>query len=132
MSQAPEKIIQLRRAYTNAVHALRIAQQEERAAREQLACAVWGDGYTFEGTQTHVCLDGVEIKGQIAYRHTVSVDEATLEAALEQLPAHIEDRLVKFEPKVSVGEFKKLSAAHLAIIEDCITITPGLIQIKVT
>lgn len=78
---------------------------------------------------------GYVLKGKRPVNYKVDADKA--DAALDELSAlgnegsFVADRLVKWEPKLSVSEYGKLTEAQKAIIDKVITTTPGLPTLEI-
>jgi hypothetical protein len=124
-SITPEFDAALRR-WTAAQEALYKATGEELAAREAVVAAGFkapvegvnnvpiGNGWTLEGT----------------FRNNYNLDNAEVETALKQLPTAIARELVSWSAKLKVGQYKKLEPAHKAIVNEVLTIKPGLPALK--
>lgn len=79
--------------------------------------------------------NGYVLKGKRPINYKVDADKA--DAALDELSAlgnegsFVADRLVKWEPKLSVSEYGKLTEAQRAIIDKVVTTTPGLPTLEI-
>ena len=96
-------------------------QKARKAACEALATSLPPD----EGTCS-VEIDGWTIKRSISY--TRKIDVKTVESLRAPLKAlHVSlDRLVDWKPSLVTKEYRELTAEARAIMDTCITTTPGL------
>jgi hypothetical protein len=73
---------------------------------------------------------GAHLVGTLPYRYTL--DEAAVEEALEHVPKTKREKLITYQPKMSLAVFRKLNAkARDNFANDALTITPGTPSLKI-
>lgn len=127
-----ELILQQQEASANAKH----WQERDR----ELRSLIWGEAFGSKGCEdgtqhTQPLGKGYKLKGKRPVNYKLEKGEA-LDLALDELEKcgnegpFLAERIVKFEPKLSVSEYKKLSGQQRAIIDKVLTTTPGLPEIE--
>lgn len=101
-----------------------------------------------EGTNRNQLPDGRSIKCSVPYRYDLSNKEAKAEKAIDDMTAisqqagFVADRLIKWEPELSIKEYRLLNPDNpaaqteeqkriLAILQTILTIKPGSPQIEI-
>lgn len=102
-------------------------QAEERTLREGLFQGTFPDPK--EGVNTHKLEDGTQVKG--TYRLNRKVDVEEWEKIRPILTAEEEENVFKVSVSLMTGAYKKLADDRVAIIDKCLTITPGLPSLDV-
>ena len=120
----------LKSVWQKTARALKLAKQAEDEARMALVRHVWGTSLNWDGTQTKIFSDGSQIKGKISFQYKIIVEDDTLNAVLDKLPEHINEDVVVWKPEIRVGAYKKLNTVHRKLIDYCIEVRPGKIQIE--
>lgn len=117
--------------------AAKLAKQYSERDKE-LRAMIYGMAFAgLEDGKTHNSPlgNGYVLKGKRPVNYKVDADKA--DAALDELSAlgnegsFVADRIVKWEPKLSVSEYGKLTPAQRAIIDRVVTTTPGLPVIEI-
>jgi hypothetical protein len=121
----PELTAALHR-WTEAKSKLALAEAEELAARN--AVVEFGFNAPVEGVNNVPLLNGWTLEG--TFRNNYNLENAEVETALKQLPPAIARELVSWSAKLKVGQYKKLEPAHKAIVNEVLTIKPGLPALK--
>lgn len=80
------------------------------------------DGSKLEGTENLDLGNSWKLKCVKKLSHKLTNKNGETAKALVALPSHISERLVKWEPTLSVSEYKRLDPAHRAIIDEVLTI----------
>jgi hypothetical protein len=90
-----------------------------------------------EGTNTLELGNGYELKATHVINYNLDKDAAKVEATLAAIAAvdqegqFIAERLVKWAAELSIGEYRKLSAQHRALIDTVLTTKPGSPQLEI-
>lgn len=79
-----------------------------------------------EGTENFKLANGWKLKAVKKLGYTLANGDGETTRAVALLPTHIADRLVKWSPKLSTREYKLLTDGERAIIDQALTIKPGL------
>ena len=106
-------------------------QERERELRTLIYGNLFGSKGCEDGkTHTHELGNGYKLKAKrpINYKLDRDLCEVALDAisGIGNEGSFIADRLVKWEPKLSVSEYAKLSPQYKAEIDKALTTTPGL------
>lgn len=101
---------------------LRQAIANESAARTALAALAFPTGK--EGTENLPVGNGYILKG--TFRINYSLDSNRVEEVFKPLPRQIAQSLVKWDAKLRAGAYKALEPAHKAIVNQVLTIKPGM------
>lgn len=107
-------------------------ETELRLRNEILAGAFNFDGVTLrEGTEDYQLLEGYKLKAVFKANYKLNNTGDAVDKALTRIEKagpegeFIASRLVKWEPKLSVAEYRKLESKYQKIIDDVLTITEG-------
>jgi hypothetical protein len=125
----PEARVVLALEWANADYALKKAKADEGAKRAELVKACFPDGLV-EGTNRAELAGGYVVKAVVTPRPKIP-DIPLLKAAIAKLEAVGEagkllaQRLVKWKPELSVGEWKKLEPKHRAMFAKAVSIEPS-------
>lgn len=106
----------------NAKQALAVAAKEENEARLALVAIAFPT--PLEGVNNQPLSNGYVLAG--TFRNNYTLDNKLVEQTLKQLPKAIAQRLVSWDAKLKVGAYKALEPAHKAIVNEVLTIKPGL------
>lgn len=82
-----------------------------------------------EGVNTVELSDGSIVKG--TYKINRTIDEASLQAVKENLPAEKSARLVTFKPQLSLTEYRKLTDEERKIFDAALIVRPGSVSLEV-
>lgn len=85
---------------------------------------------TKRGTQKKTLESGEELKTVIKHNFNLGA-RPEVEAALEKLPKHKADRLVKWKPELSLSEYKLLDDDEKKIIDAVLTTSEGAHTLEV-
>jgi hypothetical protein len=90
-----------------------------------------------EGTNRVELGNGYALKAVNKYNYRLKNKDGETEKALEAIARHgndgpfIADRLVKWEPEISISEYRKLEEKYKLIIGPVLTITPGMPTLEI-
>lgn len=127
VAKTKEQVLQ---AWLDASNALTAAKAVEADLRTQVVAM-----YPFEadeGTERIPLNNGYELKVVKKLNYTLNNKDDATDKALTKLEAMgergklIADRLVSWKPTLSISEYRELSAAERGIIDEVLTIKPGL------
>lgn len=117
-----------------AKEALEAAKETEMEKRKAVVACF---DLTKEGVNTIDLGKGYALKVTQPYNYTLKdTEKLSVDDALDKIEKagnegkFIVDRLVKFEPKLSVGEYRKLSPQYRGIIDEVLTVKPGSPQVE--
>lgn len=127
MIDDPEKLARLT-AWTEAQKAATYWKDEEMRLRKE----IFEDAFPspLEGVNRVDLPGGWKLKG--TYKLTRKVDEAALPSILDRLREKnvSPDRLIKWKPELSTGEYKKLPGEVMAIVDEILEIKPATPSIE--
>jgi hypothetical protein len=103
------------------------AKREEAEARLAL-CAIAFRSPT-EGVNNQPLGDGTILQG--TFRSNYNLDQPRVEQQLKLLPKATAANLVKWDASLRVGAYKGLEPAHKAIVNEVLTIKPGMPALEI-
>ncbi len=105
-------------------------KEQEAALRQQVVAGFSTQAVDCEGTENYELRAGYKLKIVRKMNYSVT-DSEGMETALIQLENEtgsglLSERLVKWKPELSVGEYKKLPDTLRGIVSPFVTMKPGL------
>lgn len=126
---------QLARNWYSAKQSLDYWKDQEEKLRKQVIDSAFKTTAR-NGTKRVNLNDGVKLKA--VFNNTLKLDKdpikedySHLQAALQGVNPQILNKLIKWEPKVSTSEYKKLTDSEQTIVDKVLTIKPGTPQLDI-
>ena len=115
------------------------AKETELRLRNEILTGAFGfDGVTLrEGTENYELLHGFKLKAVFKANYKLDNTADAVDRALTRIEKagpegqFVASRLVKWEPKLSVSEYRKLEPKYQKIIDDVLTITEGTPSLEI-
>lgn len=113
--------------WQEATRVLRAAIAEENQAR--LALVGLAFPAPLEGVNNQPLGNGWILQG--TFRNNYSLDNKRVEAQMKLLPAAVARGLVSWDAKLKVGAYKALEPAHKNVVNEVLTIKPGMPALEI-
>lgn len=110
-------------AWRDAKKTLDAAKDAEMQMRKHIVDTHFDTSHV--GTQNIELGEGWKVKAVVKENYVLDGDNDKVDAALDRLEDWQAERLVKWSPRLSVSEYKKLDAEDKAVIDGVLTIKPA-------
>ncbi len=106
---------------------LKVAIAEENRARLLLVSLAFPT--PLEGVNNQPLGNGYILQG--TFRNNYSLDNKRVETQLKLLPGEVARGLVSWDAKLKVGAYKALEPAHRNVVNEVLTIRPGMPALEI-